>query len=94
MDAMVQSAVETLNEMQRQLTARAAEDAAFRAQVIADPAEAIRQEFGVEVPDHMTIRVHENDGDVMNIALPPSTNAQLSEEVLEAIAAGLCCCWP
>jgi tetrahydromethanopterin S-methyltransferase subunit A len=94
MDTMVQSAVKTATEMQRQLTARAGEDADFRAQVIADPREAIRQEFGVVVPDHMTINVHENDGDVLNIALPPSGKAELSEEAMEAIAAGLCCCVP
>ena len=92
MNAMVQSAVQTANEMQSQLVARATEDESFRAQLVADPKDAIKQEFGVDVPDHINFHVHENDGNVLHIALPPSANVELDEERLEAIAAGLCCC--
>ena len=57
-----------------------------------DPSNAIRQEFGIDVPDHAKIQVHESDMSVLHIALPISPNVELDEERLEAIAAGLCCC--
>lgn len=88
----VQSAMQTGEEMQRHLMARATEDEEFRAQLVADPNATIRQEFDIEVPDHINIQVHESDGNVLHLALPPGPNIELDEERLEAIAAGLCCC--
>ena len=92
MSALVQSMVQTSNEMQHQLIARATDDAEFRAQLVADPNNAIKQEFGIDVPDNIKIQVHESDGSVLHLALPIGPNVELDEERLEAIAAGLCCC--
>jgi hypothetical protein len=39
----------------------------------------------------MNIEVHESDMQTVHLALPPDPN--LTEEQLEAISAGLCCCW-
>jgi len=88
----VQSVIQASNEMQHQLIARATEDAEFRARLVTDPNNAIKQEFGIDVPDHAKIQVHESDMSVLHIALPISPNVELDEERLEAIAAGLCCC--
>lgn len=88
----VQSVIQASNEMQHQLIARATADAEFRARLVANPSNAIRQEFGIDVPDHARIQVHESDMSVLHIALPISPNVELDEERLEAIAAGLCCC--
>ena len=88
----VQSVIQASNEMQHQLITRASEDAEFRARLVADPSDAIKQEFGIDVPDHARIQVHESDMSVLHIALPISPNVELDEERLEAIAAGLCCC--
>ena len=88
----VQSVIQASNEMQYQLIARATEDAEFRARLVDDPNNAIKQEFGIDVPDHAKIQVHESDMSVLHIALPISPNVELDEERLEAIAAGLCCC--
>ncbi|WP_420438702.1 NHLP leader peptide family RiPP precursor [Candidatus Palauibacter sp.] len=92
MSTSVQSLIQASNEMQYQLIARATEDPEFRAQLVADPNNAIKQEFGVDLPDHANIQVHESDMSVLHVALPVSPNVQLDEERLEAIAAGLCCC--
>lgn len=92
MSAQVQSVIQASNEMQYQLIARATEDPEFRARLVADPNDAIKQEFGIDVPDHARIQVHESDMSVLHIALPISANVELDEERLEAIAAGLCCC--
>ncbi|WP_420447306.1 NHLP leader peptide family RiPP precursor [Candidatus Palauibacter sp.] len=94
MNTMVQSAIQTSNEMQRQLIARAGEDADFRAQLMADPKGTVKQEFGIDVPDYINIQVHESDWNVLHLGLPPGPEAEmeLDEERLEAIAAGLSCC--
>lgn len=94
MNTMVQSAIQTSNEMQRQLIARAGEDAGFRAQLVADPKATVKQEFGIDVPDYISIQVHESDWNVLHLGLPPGPDLEqeLDEERLEAIAAGLCCC--
>ena len=88
----VQTVIQASNEMQNQLITRASEDAEFRARLVDDPNNAIKQEFGIDVPDHARIQVHESDMSVLHIALPISPNVELDEERLEAIAAGLCCC--
>ena len=93
MNTMVESAVQTANEMQQQLIARASEDAGFRAQLVADPKGTVKQEFGVDVPDFINIQVHESDLNNLHLVLPAgAAEIELDEERLEAIAAGLSCC--
>ena len=93
-NTMVQSAVQTADEMQRQLIARAGEDAGFRAQLVADPKAAVKQEFGIDVPAFINIQVHESTLNDVHLVLPPGpdTEFELDEEMLEAFAAGLSCC--
>ncbi len=82
--------MKTSEDMRAHLTARAAEDSAFRAQLIADPKSVMNQEFGITVPDSIQVVVHESDMRTVHLALPPDPT--LNEEQLEAISAGLCCC--
>ena len=90
MSTFTQNAMQSAEEMRRQLTEKAVVDAAFRAQLVSDPKGAIHQEFGIQVPDNVRIQVHESDMQTIHLALPPGPD--LDEEQLEAIAAGLCCC--
>ena len=90
MSTFTQNAMQSAEEMRRQLTEKAVADAAFRAQLVSDPKGAIHQEFGIQVPDNVRIQVHESDMQTIHLALPPGPD--LDEEQLEAIAAGLCCC--
>ncbi len=82
--------MKSAEEMRTHLTEKAAEDAGFRAQLVADPKGILNQEFGITVPDNVNVVVHESDMQTVHLALPPSP--ALNEEQLEAIAAGLCCC--
>ncbi len=82
--------MQSAEDMRAHLTSRAAEDSAFRAQLVADPKSVMNQEFGITVPENIDIVVHESDMRTVHLALPPSP--VLGEEQLEAIAAGLCCC--
>ena len=77
--------------MLQQIVEKSALDAEFRQQLLADPKSAISRELDITIPDSMTIQVHESDMQTVHLALPPDPN--ITEEQLEAISAGLCCCW-
>ena len=79
------------DEMLQQIVEKSSLDAEFRQQLVADPKAAISQELGITIPESMTIKVHESDMQTVHLALPPDSN--ITEEQLEAISAGLCCCW-
>ena len=79
------------DEMLQQVVDRSAVDPDFRRQLLADPKAAISGELDITIPDSMNIEVHESDMQTVHLALPPDPN--ITEEQLEAISAGLCCCW-
>ncbi len=78
-------------EMLSQIVEKSSLDMNFRQQLLADPKATISNELGVSIPDSMTIVVHESDMQTVHLALPPDPN--ITEEQLEAVSAGLCCCW-
>ncbi|MCY3816876.1 MAG: NHLP leader peptide family RiPP precursor [Gammaproteobacteria bacterium] len=77
--------------MLQHIVEKSALDAEFRQQLLADPNGTISKELEITIPDSMTIQVHESDMQTVHLALPPDPN--ITEEQLEAISAGLCCCW-
>lgn len=78
--------IKTHDEMRAELIGRAAGDEGFRARLAADPRAAIKEALDVDVPDAMTVKVHEETPLSAHLVLPPS--AGLSEGDLEGIAAG------
>ncbi|MCY4385293.1 MAG: NHLP leader peptide family RiPP precursor [Nitrospinae bacterium] len=79
------------DEMLKQIVDKSALDADFRQQLLADPKSTISQELGITIPDSMNVVVHESDMETVHLALPPDPH--ITEEQLEAVSAGLCCCW-
>ena len=77
--------------MLNQIAEKSALDAEFRQQLLSDPKGTICQELDITIPESMNIVVHQSDMQTVHLALPPDPN--ISEEQLEAISAGLCCCW-
>ncbi len=77
--------------MLKQVVDKSALDPEFRQQLLEDPKSTISGELGITIPDSMNIMVHESDMQTVHLALPPDPN--ITEEQLEAISAGLCCCW-
>ena len=53
--------MDTATELSVRLTDRASVDADFRSRLLSDPKAAVHEELGVEVPDGVAIKVHEND---------------------------------
>lgn len=79
------------DEMLKQIVEKSALDTEFRQQLLDDPKSAISAELGITMPESMNVVVHESDMQTVHLALPPDPN--ITEEQLEAISAGLCCCW-
>lgn len=79
------------DDMLQQIVEKSALDADFRQSLLTDPKTTISEELGITIPESMEIKVHESDMQTVHLALPPDPH--LTEEQLEAISAGLCCCW-
>lgn len=79
------------DEMLQQIVEKSALDESFRQALLSDPKTTISDELGITIPDSMTIKIHQSDMQTVHVALPPDPN--ITEEQLEAISAGLCCCW-
>ena len=79
------------DQMLQQVVEKSSLDEEFRKQLLADPKTTISAELGITIPESMNIKVHESDMQTVHLALPPDPH--ISEEQLEAISAGLCCCW-
>ena len=80
------SKITTANDMRERLIAKAAEDEAFRARLIADPKAAIQEGLDVAVPDGFTVEVHQESADTGHLVLPPL--AGLGEGDLQQAAGG------
>ncbi len=65
---------------------KAAEDAGFRARLLASPKETIAREFGVTLDKDHTIHVHDETDTATHLVLPPRSN--LSAEEREAARTG------
>ena len=76
----------TATEVKAQILGRAAEDASFRARLIADPKAAISAETGMTIPDGFDVVVHEDGATTAHLVLPPSP--ELTETELETVAGG------
>ena len=81
----------TGDEMLQHIVEKSALDDELRRALLANPKSTISEELGITIPDSMNIEIHESDMQTVHLALPPDPN--LTEEQLEAISAGLCCCW-
>ena len=77
---------EPLDAMQR-LVLRASKDSAFRARLLAQPKQAIEQEFGATLADGHEIHVHEETDATIHLVLPPKSKR--SEEEQQAARTGV-----
>ena len=70
------------------IIAKAWRDPAFKAELIANPAAALKAE-GIDVPAGVTVTVLENTDKQFHMVLPPAPTDNLSEDELEGVAGGL-----
>ena len=69
------------------IIAKAWRDPAFKAELIANPAAALKAE-GIDVPAGMTVTVLENTDELFHLVLPPMPTDELSDEALDTVAGG------
>ncbi|MCY4641322.1 MAG: NHLP leader peptide family RiPP precursor [Gammaproteobacteria bacterium] len=79
------------DDMLQHIVEKSALDPEFRQQLLNDPKSAISKELDISIPDSMNVVIHESDMQTVHVALPPDPH--ITEEQLEAVSAGLCCCW-
>ena len=73
-------------EMRDHLLGKAAEDAEFRARLVADPKAALTEEFGISLPDSFALSVHEDSSTHVHLVLPPT--GPLDPAVLQQVSGG------
>lgn len=78
--------MKTAAQMQAEILDKAAEDAEFRARLLDDPNEVIKEELGVTIPEGVTVHVHEEDGATAHLVLPRS--ARLTEAEMASVSGG------
>ena len=74
------------------IIAKAWRDPAFKADLIANPAAALKAE-GIDVPAGMAVTVVENTDKLFHLVLPPVPSDELSDEALDAMAGGWSSCY-
>ena len=74
------------DEIERALLDKAESDDSFRALLLENPNDAVREALSLNIPSNVTLKVHEEDATSIHLVLPASS--QLSEEELASIAGG------
>ena len=73
----------------KKLVAKAEEDTDFRGRLLANPNSALKEVFGIDVPDDFNVVVHEDDARTAHLVLPASS--ELTDAQLEHAAGGAWC---
>ena len=74
-------------EAEQRIRDKAESDPDFRAQLKSDPRSALSAELGVEIPEEVTVHVHEETVSEVHPVLPPA-NEDLSDAELEMVSGG------
>ena len=76
----------TREDLQQKLVVKSEEDTDFRARLLADPHSALKEVFGVELPESFNVVVHEEDARTAHLVLPASE--ELSDIELQQATGG------
>ena len=85
-------ALPTAEDLKALVAAKATHDAAFRAEVLANPRAAIEKLFGIDLPAHVKLQAIEEPADTHVVVVPRAAavapDGELSDDDLEAVAGG------
>ena len=76
--------------MRAHLIGKADDDPAFRTRLMTEPRAVIQDEFGVEVPEGVEVRIHEDNRSAVHLVLPPAPKLDVTE--LRAASGGVMPC--
>ncbi len=81
--------IPTREEKLAPVVAKAWLDEAYRKELVADPKAVLSKEFGIELPDSLSIEVVEENEGKLYIVIPAKPKEdQLTDEQLKAVAGG------
>jgi len=78
-------------DFEKEIVKMAAEDKEFRAQLLANPTQALKEAVGFEPPEGVDIKVMQEDSTLMYLVLPAQAledGQELGDGDLEAVAGG------
>ena len=82
---------ESRQDIEARIISKAWKDESYKQELLSNPKAIFEQEFGVELPEEISIQVLEENSTTLNFVLPmhPETSGhELNESELEAIAGG------
>ena len=80
--------VPTRDQLDGLVRARLQEDPAFRDLLLSDPRAALGDLTGTEVPDFITVTVHEESLTDVHLVIPAALGEEVTEDDLELVAGG------
>jgi hypothetical protein len=83
-------AVPTRAELDAQIREKLAADPAFREALLADPRAALAELTGMDIPEFITITVHEESLTDVHLVVPAVSDGEIAEKDLEMVAGGIC----
>ena len=78
--------MKTADEIRKHLVEKADGDVSFRDDLVKDPRGTFEKEIGVEIPENVSIHVHQENDTDFHIVLP--SEDKLSEQQLEEMYGG------
>jgi hypothetical protein len=84
-------ATPTRSEIDAIVRERLATDPDFRAQLLADPRGTLSDISGVQIPEFITVTVHEESLTEVHLVIPAAVGDEIAEEDLELVAGGGTC---
>ena len=82
---------EEKKDLSGKILARVLKDEDFKKALIANPGEVLSKEYGIKLPEGVTLRIVEDTPDVKHVVLPcieAQGLEEVSEEAIDKIAAG------
>ena len=76
--------MKTEKDLRDHLLSRAADDDSFRSLLLSNPRGAVKNAFGVDAPDTLTMHVHEDTRTDIHLVIP--SRDRLSDDELETVS--------
>ncbi|WP_194291493.1 NHLP leader peptide family RiPP precursor [Cumulibacter manganitolerans] len=75
---------------QAEINSRVLRDDGFRAELLSNPVETLKREYGIGVPDGVRVEVHEETDDVIHLVVPGRIpSRRIPDEVLDDIVTSM-----
>jgi hypothetical protein len=84
-------AVPTRAELDALVRERLAADSDFRARLLADPRGALSELADSEIPEFISVTIHEESLTDVHLVIPAATGDEIAEDDLELVAGGAVC---